>query len=125
LDATREAGTYRARQGPQEARPAIEAEGDGQIIGGAGRLGLRRRPVTLYEQGVDVLHIGIYVRRWLRWTRSALRALGAGLSERAFDLVVRSLVRLVLLGGCLPPLFPAVAGQTDDGCYAEPDPQRP
>ena len=78
------------------------------------------RVSRLYEQGVDLVHIGTYVRRWLRWARSGLRALGEGLSERAFDLVVRSLVRLGLLGGCLPPLFPAVARPTvgeegDDG----------
>jgi hypothetical protein len=28
------------------------------------------------------------------------------------ELVVRDLVRLGLLGGCLPPLLPAVAGPT-------------
>jgi hypothetical protein len=74
------------------------------------------RVSRLYERGVDLVHIGAYVRRWLRWARSGLRALGAGLSERALVLVVRSLVRLGVLGGCLP-LFPAVAGQTvgDEG----------
>jgi hypothetical protein len=36
--------------------------------------------------------------------------MGAGLSERALELVVRSLGRLGLLGRCLPPLLPAVAG---------------
>jgi len=36
----------------------------------------------------------------------------AELSERAWELVVRSLVRLGWLGGCLPPLCPAVAGPT-------------
>jgi hypothetical protein len=81
------------------------------------------RVSRLYEQGVDVLHIGTYVRRWLRWARSGLRALGAGLSERASGLVVRYLMRLGWLGHLLPPLFPAVAGPTDQGCDAETDPQ--
>jgi hypothetical protein len=76
-----------------------------------------QRVSQLYEQGVDLVHIGTYVRRWLRWTRSGLRALGAGLSERALILVVRALRSLGLLGGCLPPLLPAVAGPTvgDEG----------
>jgi hypothetical protein len=34
-----------------------------------------QRVSQLYEQGVDLLHIGTYVRRWLRWARSGLRAL--------------------------------------------------
>jgi hypothetical protein len=68
---------------------------------------------------VDLVHIVTYVRRWLRWARSGLRALGAGLSERALELVVRSLKRLGLLGGCLPPLLPAVAGPTArDGAHS-------
>jgi hypothetical protein len=71
-----------------------------------------QRVSQLYEQGVDLLHIGAYVRRWLRWARSGLKTLGAGLSERALVLVGRSLVRLGWLGGCLPPLIPAVAGPT-------------
>jgi len=69
-----------------------------------------QRVSQLYEQGVDLLHIGTYVRRWLRWARSGIRSLGAGLSERALVLVVRSLGRLGWLGGCLPPLCTAVAG---------------
>jgi hypothetical protein len=67
------------------------------------------RVSRLYEQGVDLLHIGAYVRRWLRWARSGLRSLGAGLSERALELVVRSLGLPGWLGGCLPPLCPEVA----------------
>jgi hypothetical protein len=62
-----------------------------------------------YEQGVDLIRIGTYVRRWLRWARNGLRALGAGLSERALVLVGRSLRRRGCLGGCLLPLLPAVA----------------
>jgi hypothetical protein len=69
-----------------------------------------QRVSQLYEQGVDMLHVGTYVRRWLRWARCGLRALGAGLTERALVLVVRALVGLGWLGGCLPPLLPAVAG---------------
>ncbi len=30
------------------------------------------RVSRLYEQDVDLLHIGAYVRRWLRWTKSGL-----------------------------------------------------
>ena len=71
-----------------------------------------QRVSQLYEQGVDLIHIGTYVRRWLRWARSGLRALGAGLSERALVLVVRSLVRLGWLGGGLPRLLAPVAGPT-------------
>ena len=79
------------------------------------------RVSRLYEQGVDLLHIGTYVRRWLRWARSGLGTLGAGLSERALELVVRSLGRLGLLGGCLPTLLPAFANQNagDDTAYPE------
>jgi hypothetical protein len=70
------------------------------------------RMSQLYEQGVDLLHFGAYVRRWLRWSRSGLRAMGAGVSERALELVLRALSRLGWLGGCLPPLCPAAAGPT-------------
>src|SRR5262249_38273023 len=62
-----------------------------------------QRVSQLDEQGVELLHIRAYVRRWLRWARGGLRALGAGLSERAWELVVRSLVRLGWLGGGPPP----------------------
>jgi hypothetical protein len=81
-----------------------------------------QRVSRLYDRGVDLIHIGTYVRRWLRWTRSGLRAMGAGLSERASVL----LVRLGWLGGCLPPLLPAVAEPTvgDEGDGPErPHPQ--
>jgi hypothetical protein len=71
-----------------------------------------QRVSRLYEQGVDLLHIGTYLRRWVRWARIGLRALGAGLSERAVELVVWSLKRLGWLGGCLTPLLPAVTEPT-------------
>ena len=79
-----------------------------------------QRVSQLYEQGVDLVHIGTYLRRWLRWARSGLRALGAGLPERALVLVVRSLVRIGVLVGFHPALNPAVAGppvgeEGDDG----------
>jgi RNA-directed DNA polymerase len=35
-----------------------------------------KRVSQLYEQGVDLSHIGAYLRRWLRWARSGLRTLG-------------------------------------------------
>jgi hypothetical protein len=70
------------------------------------------RVSQLYEQGVDLIHIGTYVRRWLRWARSGIGAPGAGLSERALVLLVRSLGRLGWLGCGLPALIPAVAGPT-------------
>jgi RNA-directed DNA polymerase len=73
------------------------------------------RVSPLYEQAVDLIHIGTCVRRWLRWARSGLRELGEGLSERALELVLRSLVRLGWLGGCLLPLSPAVSGPTEGG----------
>jgi hypothetical protein len=83
-----------------------------------------QRASQLYEQGVDLIHIRTYVGRWLRWARSGLRALGAGLSKRASGLVRRSLVRMGWLGGRLPPLCPAVVVPTDQGCDTETDPQR-
>ena len=78
-----------------------------------------RRVSQLYEQGVDLIHIGAYVRRWLRWARSGLRELGEGLCLRAEGNVVRSLVRLGMLDGIQPSLMPAVveptAGNEGDG----------
>ncbi len=44
------------------------------------------RVSRLDERGVDLSHIGTYVRRWQRWVRSGLRALGEELSERALEL---------------------------------------
>ena len=52
------------------------------------------RVSRLYERGVDLIHIGAYVRRWLRWARSGLKVLGAGLSQRALELVCHSLGRM-------------------------------
>ena len=76
------------------------------------------RVSRLYERSVDVIHIGTYVRRWLRWARSGLKALGEGLSERAWDLVCGSLGRLRLPCIVVPTLRPAFAspavGEADD-----------
>jgi hypothetical protein len=83
-----------------------------------------QRASQLYERGVDLIHFGTYIGRWLPWARSGLRTMGVGLSERALELVVRSLGRMGWLGGWQPPLCQAVAGPTDHGGYAEPDPQR-
>ncbi len=52
------------------------------------------RVSRLYERDVDLVRIGAYVRRCLRWSRSGLGALGAGLSERASFLLVRSWERV-------------------------------
>jgi len=69
------------------------------------------RVSRLYEQGVDLIHIGTYVRRWLRWARSGLRAMGEGLSERALERVGLSLGLLGRSFLILPPLCPAFASQ--------------
>jgi len=61
---------------------------------------------------VDLIHIGAYVRCWLRWARSGLRELGEGLCLRAEGNVVRSLVRLGLLGATLPSLMPSMVEPT-------------
>ena len=58
----------------------------------------------LYEQGVDMVHIGTYVRRWLRWARSGLGTLGARLSERALELV-RFSPRRLGSPGCPPAVL--------------------
>jgi hypothetical protein len=73
-----------------------------------------QRVSPLYEQGVDKIHIGTYVRRCLRWARSGLRALGAGLSERAVELVYRSLGRLGVARITPASLSPTFANH-DDG----------
>ena len=46
--------------------------------------------------------------------RAVFRALEEGLSERALELVVRSLGRLGWLGGGLPPLLPRWRNQNAD-----------
>ncbi len=76
----------------------------------------------LYEQDVDLLHIGAYVLRWLRWTKS-------GLGERGERLAWadRWLLRFVLggwwlRGGRCGPSCPAfVSHDVDAAAYdAEP-----
>ena len=69
-----------------------------------------QRVSRLYEQGVDLVHIGTYVRRWLRWTRSGLGALGAGLAERALERVRLPLTRVGLPDWASASLRPAMAG---------------
>jgi hypothetical protein len=59
----------------------------------------------LYDPGVDLVQIGAHVRRWLQWARSGLRDLGAGLAERALDLVRLALGRLGLPPASLGPAF--------------------
>src|SRR5271157_1708284 len=70
-----------------------------------------QRVSRLHEQGVDMIHIGTYVRRWQRWARSGLRAMGVGLTERPLELVRRSHGRLGLLGLTQQSLLPAFATQ--------------
>jgi len=74
----------------------------------------------LYEQDVDLLHIGAYVRRWLRWTKS-------GLGERGEQLAWpdRWLLRLVLGGlwlraGRCGPSCPAFVSHYVDAYGTEP-----
>jgi hypothetical protein len=75
----------------------------------------------LYEQGVDLLHIGTCIRRWLQWARSGLMTLRDVMTERAMKLVVRCLRRMGLLGDCLTTLLPAFANQNagEDTAYPE------
>ncbi len=70
---------------------------------------------------MDLVHIGTYVRRCLRWARSGLKALGAGLSERALEPVCHSLGRLGLSGIGRPALRPASANQAAGDDAPSPD----
>ena len=83
------------------------------------------RVSRLYERGVDLIHIGAYVRRWQRWAKSGLRAMGEELSERALGLVCRSLGRVGRPHWPLPPLIAAVAGLTARPTSAPNVPLRP
>jgi len=81
------------------------------------------RVSRLYERGVDLSHIGAYVRRWQQWARSGLRTIGVRLSERALERVGRSLGRVGLPHGPLPVRVPAATiptigyeGDGPDGC---------
>ena len=73
------------------------------------------RVSRLYEQDVDLLHIGAYVRRWLRWTKS-------GLGER-LAWPERWLRRLVLgglwlpVGRCCPSSTAFVSHDVDAAAY--------
>jgi hypothetical protein len=64
------------------------------------------RVSRLYEQGVDIIHIGAYVGRWQRWAGSGLGAMGAELAVRALSPLARSLGRVV---GTLPVPWPSPA----------------
>ena len=77
-----------------------------------------KRVSRLHEQGVDMIHIGAYVRRWHRWARSGLRAMGDKLPERALESVCRLLDRLGRPHWSLPPLIPAFAVPAEGG-YSE------
>jgi RNA-directed DNA polymerase len=83
------------------------------------------RVSRLYERGVDLIHIGAYVRCWQRWARSGLRVLGEGLSNRALELVCRSLGRVGRPHWLLPPLIPAVARPTVGQASGDRGPQKP
>ncbi len=78
------------------------------------------RVSRLYEQDVDLLHIGAYVRRWLRWTKSEL-----GEREERVAWPDRWLLRLVLGGSCLRggrrgPSCPAFLSHDVDAYGTEP-----
>jgi len=55
-----------------------------------------KRVSRLYEQGVDPIHIGSYVRRWHRWAISGLRDSGEGLAWQVLRLTLRAVVALLL-----------------------------
>ena len=75
------------------------------------------RVSRLYEQGVDLIHIGAYVRCWQRWARSGLREMGRSVSERASDCVSHALGRGVVPHWPLPPLLPTAVVPTEgDAC---------
>ena len=72
------------------------------------------RVSRLYEQDVDMIHIGAYVRRWLRWTKSGLGECGERLAWPE-----RWLRRLDLGGLWLPvgrcgSSFPAFVSHDED-----------
>ncbi|MGB2612322.1 MAG: hypothetical protein WBC80_25380, partial [Isosphaeraceae bacterium] len=60
----------------------------------------------LYEQDVDLFHIGAYVRRWLRWTKIGLGERGERLAWPERWLRRLDLGGLWLHGRC-GPSFPA------------------
>ena len=70
---------------------------------------------------MDLSHIGAYVRRWQRWARVGLRAMGEELSGRALELVGRSFGRLGLPCSALSSLRPAFANQDVGEATDSPD----
>jgi hypothetical protein len=71
-----------------------------------------QRVSQLYEQGVDTIHIGAYVRRWQRWARSGLDRLGARLGWLALCRFLAPLCGSVLRCTCGVPCCPAFFGHT-------------
>ncbi len=65
------------------------------------------RVSRLYEQGVDLIHIGTHVRRWLRWIRSGISGLGKALVGGATDSFAARAAMASLRAA------PAIAEQTD------------
>ena len=73
---------------------------------------MRRTGVRLYEQGVDLIHIGAYVRRWHRWAKSGLRDSGEKPAWEVLRPALRAVVALFLRFGPWLALSPAFACQT-------------
>ncbi len=71
-----------------------------------------KRVSRLYEQGVDLIHIGAYVRRWHRWAKSGLRDGGEGLAWQVLRPTLRGVVALFLRLVPCHTLSPASACQT-------------
>jgi hypothetical protein len=71
-----------------------------------------KRVSRLYEQGVDPIHIGAYVRRWHRWAKSGLRDSGEGLAGQVLRVTLRAVVALLLRFVPWLALCPAFACQT-------------
>ncbi|MGO9915067.1 MAG: hypothetical protein ACLQIB_10180 [Isosphaeraceae bacterium] len=78
-----------------------------------------QRVSQLYEQGVDMIHIGAYVRRWQRWATSGLAGRGAWLGWLALCRVLAPLCGSALRCPCVGPCCPAMLLHTiGDGADA-------
>ena len=73
-----------------------------------------QRVSQLYEQGVDMIHIGAYVRRWKRWARSGLAGLGGFLGWRALRRVMDAFFGSNLQAFRVGPSCPASGGHGKD-----------